>query len=122
METPGKDHWSVVKRIVRYVAGTINYGVRFRKGGKSDLALLGYTDNDHLGDLVHHRSTSGVVFFLGNSLVTWCSQKQRTVALSSCEAEYMAAAVGACQGVWLSNLIAGLVVSEPGVNLKSSDY
>jgi hypothetical protein len=113
MESPGKEHWFVVKRIVRYIAGTINYGVRFRKGGNLDLALLGYTDSDHSGDLVHRRSTCGVVFFLGNNLVTWCSQKQRTVALSSCEAEYMAATAWACQGVWLSNLIAGLVGSEP---------
>jgi hypothetical protein len=113
MEKLGKEHWAVVKRIVRYITGTINYGCRFRKGGNSDLALLGYTDSDHSGDLIHRRSTSGIVFFLGDNLVTWCSQKQRSVALSSCEAEYMAAAAGACQGVWLSNLIAGLTGTEP---------
>jgi hypothetical protein len=95
METLGKEHWAIVKRIVRYITGTINYGCRFRKEGNSDLALLGYTDSDHSGDLIHRRSTSGIVFFLGDNLVTRCSQKQRYVALSSCEAEYMVAAAGA---------------------------
>ena len=72
------------------------------------MLLLGYTDSDQAGDLVQRKSTSGVLFFLGSNLITWSSQKQRIVALSSCEAEYVAAALGACQGVWLSRLIAEL--------------
>jgi len=70
---------------------------------------LGYTDSDHGGDLIKRRSTSGMTFFLGRNLVTWSSQKQKVVALSTCEAEYVAACGGACQGVWLSRLIAELM-------------
>ena len=109
MEAPNKEHWAVVKRIVRYISGTINHGCKYKKGGETGLNLLGYTDSDHGGDLVLRKSTTGMAFFLGNNLVTWTSQKQRVVALSTCEAEYVAAAAGACQGVWLSRLIADLM-------------
>ena len=68
--------------------------------------LLGYSDSDFAGDVEDRKSTTGVVYFLGNNLVTWASQKQKIVALSSCEAEYVAAA---CQGVWLSWLIADMM-------------
>jgi hypothetical protein len=54
------------------------------------------------------KSTTGIGYFLGSSLVTWASQKQRIVALSSCEAEYVAAAA-ACQGIWLNRLIADML-------------
>jgi hypothetical protein len=92
---------------VRYVAGTTELGCIFLKGLHSK--LTGFTDNDHAGDLGKRKSTSGVLFFLGGNAVTWSSQKQRVVALSSCESEYIAAASGACQGVWLSRLLADLV-------------
>lgn len=113
MEAPGKEHWTAVKKILRYVAGTLNLGVNFKKGAAADYTLLGYTDSDCSGDLVHRKSTSGILFFLGDNLVTWSSQKQRVVALSSCEAEYVAAALGACQGVWLRMLIADIMDKNP---------
>jgi hypothetical protein len=59
------------------------------------------------------RSTSGQVFFLGSSDVTWASHKQKSVALSSCEAEYMAASTASCQAVWLRRLLAKMVGEEP---------
>jgi len=95
MEAPDKEHWAMVKRIVRYIAGTIHLGLTYKKNDSSDLSLLGFTDSDHSGDLVHRRSTSGVVFYIGSNLVTWTSQKQKVVTLSSCEAKYVAAAAGA---------------------------
>ena len=102
----------MVKRIVRYIAGTIHLGLRYKKGRSSELSLLGYINSDHSGDLVHRKSTSGMVFYLGSSLVTWASQKQKVVTLSTCEAEYVAATAGACQGVWLSMLVADLTGNE----------
>lgn len=110
MEAPAKEHWQAVKRIIRHVKGTLGYGVRYKRGDRVSLTLLGYTDSDCSGDLVHRKSTAGILFFLGLNLVTWSSQKERVVALSSCEAEYVAAALGTCQGVWLSTLIADLTV------------
>ena len=70
--------------------------------------VIGFSDSDHAGDTEDRRSTTGVVFFLGSSPVTWTSQKQKVVAVSSCEAEYMAAASAACQGVWLCRLLGEL--------------
>jgi hypothetical protein len=110
MESPNSDHWAAIKRIIRYVAGTTKLGCKYVKGSQSE--LLGYTDSDHAGDLEKRKSTTGVVFFLGKNIVTWSSQKQRVVSLSSCESEYIAAATGACQGVWLGRLLADLTCSE----------
>lgn len=107
METPNSEHWSAIKRIARYVAGTTELGCKFVKGLHSE--LTGFTDSDHAGDLEKRKSTTGVLFFLEGNAVTWSSQKQKVVSLSSCESEYIATATGACQGVWLSRLLADLV-------------
>jgi hypothetical protein len=107
MEEPSVAHWAAVKQILRYVRGTLGYGCRYKKGSGVP-ELVGYSDSDHAGDLNDRKSTSGVVFFLGDSLITWTSQKQKGVATSSCEAEYIAAAGATTQGVWLSRLIGDL--------------
>ena len=109
MESPTNEHWAAIKRIVRYIAGTSEYGCKYLNKPTENLKLLGYSDSDHAGDLEKRKSTSGVVFFLNGNVVTWISQKQRVVSLSSCEAEYIVAASAACQGVWLSRLIADLI-------------
>jgi len=108
MEALGREHWDAVKRILRYLKGIVGYGCKYRKGGEEQAFLLGYSDSDYAGDVEDRKSTTGVVYFLGRSLVTWSSQKQKIVALSSCEAENVAAAA-ACQGIWLSRLIADMV-------------
>jgi hypothetical protein len=104
MEKPSTTHWCAVKQILRYVRGTLNHGCRY-KAGRGDAELLGYSDSDHAGDIGDRKSTSGQVFFVGRNLVTWSSQKQKVVATSSCEAEYVAANSATCQGVWLSRLL-----------------
>jgi hypothetical protein len=110
METPNAEHWTAIKRIIRFVAGTIQYGCKYSKGANA--VLVGYSYSDHAGDLERRKSTSGIVFFLGNNVITWCSQKQRVVSLSSCESEYIAAASAACQGVWLSRLLGDLMCTD----------
>ncbi|XP_076937611.1 secreted RxLR effector protein 161-like, partial [Bidens hawaiensis] len=89
------------KLILRYVKATTVYGIKYcRDKG----VLNGYSDSSHNIDEDDMRCTTGHVFYLGLSPITWCSQKQGTVALSSCEAEYMAASAAACQAVWLRDL------------------
>jgi hypothetical protein len=96
----------------------VNYGCIYRRLNTSETKLIGYNDSDLAGDVDDRKSTSGSVFLLGTSLVTWAFQKQRVVALSSCEAEYIASANAACQGIWLSRLLAGLLgIPTPKVNL-----
>jgi hypothetical protein len=109
MEAPSKAHWGAVKQILRYLKGTTGYGCKYERGTELEPLLLGFSDSDFAGDIHDRKSTSGVVYFLGNNLVTWASQKQKIVALSSCEAEYVAAAAATCQGIWLSRLIGDLL-------------
>jgi hypothetical protein len=71
--------------------------------------LLGYSDSDLAGDVNDRKSTSGLIFFLVGGPVAWQSVKQKVVALSSCEAEYIAAAAAASEAVWLARLLAELV-------------
>jgi hypothetical protein len=97
MEKPTQEHLGVVKRIIRYIAGTIRYGIQY--GREEEWKLVGYSDSDLSGDVDTSKSTSGIIFFLGYSPVSWQSQKQKVVALSSCEAEYIAVATAACQGI-----------------------
>ena len=118
MEAPGKEHWNAVKHILRYLKGTREYGCRYDKGADLKPMLIGYSDSDFAGDVEDRKSTTGVGYFLGTSLVTWASQKQRIVALSSCEAEYVAAAAAACQGIWLNRLVADMMgTKQPKVKL-----
>jgi ribonuclease HI len=106
MERPAL-HQNVVKQIVRYVQGTLNYGLVYTREEKEE-TLIGYSDSDHGGDRVHRRSTGGMAFYLNGGLITWCSHKEKTVALSSCEAELMAATVVAMQAMWLRTLLSEL--------------
>ena len=111
MERPTTTHWAAVKQILRYIQGTLNYGCRYVRGGSGE--LLGYRDSDHAGDQGDRKSTSGNVFFLGENPISWTSQKQKVVAISSCEAEYVAAVAATCQGLWLSRLLCEMKGEEP---------
>nr|AAU90089.1 putative polyprotein [Oryza sativa Japonica Group] len=113
MENPGAEHWAAMKHILRYVAGSLNIGLKFRKGEEKFPRLVGYSDSDMAGDVDDRKSTTGVLFKLGENLITWQSQKQKIVALSSCEAEYIAATTAACQGIWLARLLGELQMKKP---------
>ncbi|XP_062197279.1 secreted RxLR effector protein 161-like [Phragmites australis] len=113
MESPTMQHMVAVRHLLRYVSGTLSFGCCYKYTGRTEIELIGYSDSDFAGDAVDRRSTSGMVFFLSESLITWASQKQKVVALSSCEAEYIAVATTACQGIWLSRLIGELTGADP---------
>lgn len=115
LEEPHKDHMMAVKHILRYVKGTKNWGLWFGRKGRKEAGLIGYSDSDYAGDVDSRKSTTGVVFFLNNSPVTWTSMKQKVVAQSTCEAEYIAAANASCQALWLSRVLAEV----QGVSLKA---
>ena len=73
-----------------------------------------FSDADMAGDIDGRRSTSGVLVFLGSAPILWLSLKQKVVALSTCEAEYVAAATAACQVVWLCRLLGELIDAADG--------
>ena len=84
----GKEHWAVIKRVLRYVKGSMDKGLIFDKN--SSCVLQGSSDADWAGDHETRRSTTGFTFIFGGAAVSWGSNLQRTVALSTMEAEYMA--------------------------------
>ncbi|KAL6348524.1 hypothetical protein AAG906_013144 [Vitis piasezkii] len=111
MEKPITEHMAAVKHILRYVKGTLNLGCVYEKK-EGSLELIGYSDSDLAVIIDDVKSTSCLIFFLGSNPISWCSQKQKVVALSSCEAEYIAVCAAACQGVWLGRLLADLLKTE----------
>jgi hypothetical protein len=112
MEDPHEDHLVAVKQILRFVAGSSDIGVFYPRRSGYRAQLRGYSDSDLAGDSDSRKSTTGVLFFFGRSPVSWQSTKQRVVTLSSYEAEYIAAATAACQGVWLARLLSELKDAE----------
>lgn len=105
MACPKESHGVAMKACLRYLAGTTSLGLNFERSGSDMLRLIGYSDSSYNTDPDDGRSVTGHMFYLGNSSVTWCSQKQDTVALSSCEAEFMAATEAARQAIWLQDLL-----------------
>jgi hypothetical protein len=106
MERPTSKHLAAVKHILRYVSGTLNLGIKYHTDGEEKLKLLGFSDS---GDVDDRKSTTGVLFYLCSSPISWLTQKQKVVAMSSCEAEYIAGAATACQGIWLGRLLSELI-------------
>jgi hypothetical protein len=108
---PTENHKSAVKRVFRYLKGSINQGLVF-DSANWDQGLLGYTvanwgrDNDR-------QSTGGYAFMLFGTIITWSSKRQTTVALSSCEAEYIAETEAAKKTIWLGQLLDSLTNMRP---------
>ena len=103
---PKESHAENVKRIFKYLAGTIDLGIWYPKGTEGQ--LIAYSDSDHAGYKTDRKSTSGQCQFLGGSLVSWFSKKQSTVSLSSTEAEYIAAASCCAQVLWMKQQLQDL--------------
>ena len=106
MQNPSNEHWVGIKRILRYIKGTLNYGLKFTYSDK--FVLQGYSDADWAGEVETRKSTSGYVFLLGNCCVSWRSKKQSIVALSSTEAEYVSLCSAAQETIWLRNLLSSV--------------
>ncbi|CAL8176000.1 unnamed protein product [Prunus armeniaca] len=110
MTTPTEAHFDLVKRILRYIQGTIQYGIHFTTG---PWHLQAYSDADWAGDLNARRSTTGFVIFLGNNPISWQSKKQGSVSRSSTEAEYRALANTAVDLAWIRQVLLDLKVCLP---------
>lgn len=111
MERPTFMHYKAVKQILEYLKGTVNFGLAYGKDGL-DEEISSYSDSDFAGDLTDRKSIGGMAFYVNKCLVSWNSHKQKTVALSSCEAEFMAASSIACQALWLRSLLGELTKQE----------
>ena len=103
MGQPGKEHWTAVKRIFRYLKGTSDVGLIY--GCDNPRLVTCYSDSDYAGDVDSRRSMTGYVFTLDGSVVSWKATLQSTVTLSTTEAEYMALTEAAKEGIWLRGLV-----------------
>ncbi|XP_072074150.1 uncharacterized protein [Arachis hypogaea] len=112
---PKESHLSAVKRIIRYVLCTTNYGLWFPK--TDSFQLVGFCDAYFAGDRTDRRSTSGMCCFLGKSLIVWSSKKQATVALSTAEAEYITASSCCSQLLWLKTQLADYKLNVSNIPL-----
>ncbi|KAK9077208.1 hypothetical protein SSX86_005544 [Deinandra increscens subsp. villosa] len=112
MSDPREEHMALAKRILRYVKGTWNYGLKYTK--QEPWKLMVYTDSDYAGDEEDRKCTSGYAFLLSGSAICWSSRKQETVTLSSTEAEYVACTNCACHCIWLKGIMAEICGREMG--------
>ena len=115
VNNPGNTHWIAVKRILRYLKGTLSLGLTYNKSSKN---LVGYSDSDWGGNLDNRRSTTGYLFKIFGGTISWRVQLQPTVALSTVEAEYMAMSSACQEAVWLKRLSTDFSVSTQSISIS----
>eukprot|EP00253_Pinus_taeda_P035880 PITA_35880 len=103
LQNPRESHWKAAKRILRYVRGTIQFGIHY--SAKATPLLVGFTDSDWAGDPDDRESTAGYVFTLGSGPITWACKKQAAISLSSAEAEYRGAVEASKEALWLRQIL-----------------
>ena len=109
---PSKEHMDKAKYIIRYLLSTKDYLLVFN--GASGKGLIAYTNSDQTADIIKCWLTTGNFFKLAGSIFTWQSQAQKTIALSSTEAEYMALSDTGWQAIWITSLLC-----ELGIDIKT---
>nr|GFA20445.1 ribonuclease H-like domain, reverse transcriptase, RNA-dependent DNA polymerase [Tanacetum cinerariifolium] len=99
-----------IRQVLRYVKGTKDYGItyKYNEGNK----IHGYSDISYKVNTQEGKGTTGIIFYYGASPISWSTQKQATVALSSCESEFIAATAAATQALWLKRLLRKLTNSK----------
>ncbi|KAL3678507.1 hypothetical protein R1sor_021463 [Riccia sorocarpa] len=111
MSNPGEKHIAAMKHLFRYIKGTVHYYIEYSYS-KVHRPLYGYSDADWAGEIDERKSTSGHCFIITGGAVSWSSKRQKTSALSSTEAEYVAMAAAAAEGVWLRQLLEDIQLGD----------
>ncbi|XP_017185703.1 uncharacterized mitochondrial protein AtMg00810-like [Malus domestica] len=114
MHSPRHSHFQAVKRIFRYLKGSIDLGLWFPKCSSSP-SITAFSDADWAGCPLDRKSTGGFCIFLGSSLISWSAKKQPTVARSSTEAEYRSLANTAAELTWICKLLVDLAYQSPSI-------
>ena len=110
MSEPKEKHWRCVKNLLKYIKSTRNYSLIYPNHGTT--IISGYSDSDHAGDLSDRKSTSGYIFMLSGCAISWKSSKQKSVAISSTEAEYVGLSEATKEAIWLKELINELGIEQ----------
>ena len=114
MSNPGKLHWDAVKWVMRYLKGTLDHGLMYGKSKHEVCEVRGYIDFDFAGDSDRRKSISGYLLMLDSCLISWKATLQHIVALSSTEAEFVAATEAVKESMWLRGLL-----NEPWLKQKT---
>ncbi|KAL3655415.1 hypothetical protein CASFOL_001201 [Castilleja foliolosa] len=110
LHNPGMEHWKAAKRVLRYLQGTKDYMLTYRRSDQ--IEIVGYTDSDFAGCQDSKKSTSGYIYLLAGGAVSWKSAKQSLVASSTMEAEFVACYEASNHGIWLRNFVTGLRIVD----------
>ena len=116
---PGDEHWNAAKRIMRYLKGSIDLGIVYRR--TKGLDLKGYVDADYAGDKSSSRSTTRWAFIIAKAITAYSSRKQPTISLSSTEAEYVASSSAARELIWIWQFLDELGLLPDGPTTVFSD-
>lgn len=116
---PGRQHWHAAKHVLRYLKGTPTVGITFH--ADAALVLEAYCDADWAGDVTSRRSTTGYIFMLAGAAVSWRSQLQAMVTLSTCEAEYVAVSQCAQEAVFMRRILSDLGEEQNGPTVIHDD-
>ena len=113
MHSPTQTHWQALKRVLRYLKGTLHHGLFLNR--KSPLELSAFSDSDWGGVTTAGRSTTAYILYLGSNIISWKSARQKSVSRSSTEAEYKALANAAAELSWVQNLLTelGIKITHP---------
>lgn len=107
-KNPGMQHWKAVKHLFRYLKGSLDFKLTYSPLSNPSEMFTTYTDADHAGNPDNGRSTGGYIVKMGTGAISWSSRLQAIVALSTTEAEYVAATAASQEILWLRNLFTEL--------------
>ncbi|XP_074301477.1 secreted RxLR effector protein 161-like [Silene latifolia] len=107
---PGMDHWKAAKKVLRYLQGTKELMLTYRRS--NHLEVIGYSDSDYAGCVDSRKSTFGYLFLLAEGAVSWKSGNQSVIATSTMEAEFVACFEATIHALWLRNFISGLGIID----------
>nr|GEZ32417.1 ribonuclease H-like domain, reverse transcriptase, RNA-dependent DNA polymerase [Tanacetum cinerariifolium] len=110
MQEPREQHMKAIRQVLRYVKGTKDYGITYKHNGGNK--IHGFSDISYRVNTQEGKGTTGIIFYYRESPISWSKQKQATVALSSCESEFIAATAAATQALWLKRLLSKLTHSQ----------
>ena len=99
MVDPRRVHLIAAKHVMRYLKGTLEFGLCY--SSDSEFRLFGYTDSDWAGSTADRKRTSGCCFSLGSTMISWLSRKQSNISLSTAEAKYIASCTACCEAIWI---------------------
>ncbi|XP_075499418.1 secreted RxLR effector protein 161-like [Primulina tabacum] len=115
MENPGEAHWHALKGVFKYLKGSANIGLMFKKRCSLENPIAGYVDSDFAGNIDTRKSFSGFIFTMYGTTASWKAISQSVVALSTTESEYIALSEGIKEALWLKGMMSELVVNQDKV-------